>query len=390
VPPPVLPTDLVYAQRPDARGQARVELPFASNAPQVRVYYTTETTALRGLELRAASGESDAAEAAAAFTEITQAPIGSARAQAFGNHKNLLRYDMFENLTAAPFPAGTAHLFPHALSGSLEGLALYRVISVAPSGVQSDFQTSPIVAAMVPNFGPPARPMLQAEFRAVDQGGGVRLHVRVPASKMVPVAFRVRRSTEPYPDTRQMLPVNSGDLAALGTPAGSWLETLPVTDDQGMTFTLVDPGPFDDWRRYFWSVEVQAGPPPGAPTSGFVPAGEWSTPSATANLDVIPSNPPGALANVAAQHLGADAVVTITTGSASRVVGTKLGVFRVEVFRVAKGARPIAVAGNVEAVSATEFTITDTDAPTTEVKYAARVVDALGRAGTLTLSNTLV
>jgi hypothetical protein len=393
VPPPSLPTDLIYARRPDARGQARVELPFPNPSPDVRVFYTTETTARRGLELLAAGGGPQAADAAAALIEINGAAAGSPRAQAFGNRRSLLGYDMFENLTAGPFtPGGAGFLFPHALSGSLEGLALYRVISVAPSGVQSDFATAPLVAAMVPNFGPPPRPMVRAEFRPDDQGGGVRLRVTVAGTARPPIAFRVRRSSEAYDDARRMLEVNAGQLDAVGNPAGSWLEEPPVTDDQGTTtFSLIDPGPFRSWRSQFWAVEVQAGPPPGAPTSGtsLIPVGDWSTASPTTSLDIVPATPPGAPDSVTAQRVGSDVVVSITASGAAQVIGTRFGTFRLEVFRLKEGARPLAVTGSPVQVAPTGFTITDSDAPA-EVSYAARVVDAFGRAGAITTSNSTV
>ena len=215
----------------------------------------------------------------------------------------------------------------------------------------------------------------------------MRVEVKVPASKIVPVAFRVRRATQAYTDTRQMLEVNFGELGAVGTPPESWLEAPPVTDDEGMTFSIVDSGPFANWRRHFWAIEVQAGPPPGAPTSGgFVPDGEWSAPSAATNLDIVPADPPGPPDSVTAERIGPDVVVSITASGSAQVIGSRFGTFRLEVYRIVNGARPIAVAGAPVQVSPTGFTITDVGAPA-DVTYAARVVDAFERAGTLTTSN---
>jgi hypothetical protein len=387
VPPPVMPTDLIYSKRPDARGQARVELPFPSTSPDVRVYYTTETTILKGLELLQASNDPNAADAATALIEINNADEGSPRAQAVGKWKKLLDYSMFENLTPAPFsPSKSGFLFPHVLSGSLEVLALYRVLSVTSSGVMSDFGTSPLVAAMVPNFGAPARPLVRAVRQLPSDGTGVLLEVKVSSGTLAPAAFRVRRATQPYPDERQMLVANAGQLAAPAT--GSWLDTPAVTGPQGITFTLVDPGPFIDWRRYFWSVELQSGPPPGAPPAG-APAGEWSLPSSPGSVEIIPADPPGAPDSVVAQRVGTDVTVTITATGSAAVVGSRLGAFKVEVFRVAPGARPIAVPATPVQVDASTFTVTDPAAPG-GVTYSARIVDPLGRRGAFTSSGTSV
>jgi hypothetical protein len=391
VPPPLLPTDLIYAQRPDTRGNARLELPFPAGSPLVRVYFTTETTVLKGLALLQAAGGQTGADATTAINEITAATQGSARAQAFGKWKALYDYTMFENLTEAPFsPTDNGLFFPHVLSSSLTNLALYRVLSVAPSGVLSDFATSPLVAAMVPNFGAPPRPFVTVSPQDPADGQGVVLTVKVSGGTIAPFAFRVRRATQPYSDPRSMLVVNTGGLAALGSPASSWLATVPKTDSQGATmFTLIDPGPFARWRRYFWSVEVQAAPPPGAPTTGFVPPGEWSLPSSPVQQNFVPPDPPGAPDSVTAQRNGNDVVVTITATGTAAPVGTPLGLFRVEVFRTVPGARPLAVAGAVANVSATQMTITDTNVPA-NASYAARVVDPLGRRGALTTSSTPV
>jgi hypothetical protein len=386
VPPPVLPTDLIYTRRPDTRGNARLEMPFPQGSPLVRIYYTTETTVLKGLGLAADGGSADAATA---ITEITNATQGAARAQAFGKWKTLYDYDMFENVTTEPFsPTANGLIFPHALSASLTNLALYRVLSVAPSGVLSDFKTSPLVAAMVPNFGAPARPFVTVAPQDPAVGQGVVVTVKVSGGTIAPFAFRVRRASKPYPDPRNMLVVNAGQLGALGTPPSSWLATAPVTDSQGTTtFTLIDPGPFARWRRYFWSVEVQAAPPPGA--SSTVPAGEWSLPSSPVPQEFVPADPPSAPDSVTAQRTGNDVVVTITATGAAAPVGTPLGLFRVEVFRMVAGARPLALPGVIATVSATAMTITDTGAPA-NVTYAARVVDPLGRRGALATSITPV
>ena len=390
VPPPVMPTDLIYTRRPDARGNARLELPFPSGSPLVRLYFTTETTAVKGLQLIVDAGGTSASDAATAITEITTATQGSPRAQAFGKWKTLLDYTMFENITVEPFsPSANGFFFPHQLSASLGGLGLYRVLSVAPSGVVSDFVTSPLVAAMIPNFGAPPRPLITVSPQDPADGSGMEVAVKLTGGSIAAGAFRVRRAIQSYPDPRAMLIANAGSLGAVGSPASSWLKAVPSTDSSGTTtFTLIDPGPFVNWRQYFWSVEVQAAAPPGAPSTG-APAGEWSLPSSLAHKDVVPPNAPIAPDSVTAQRTGNDVVVNITTSGTATPVGTAIGLFQVEVFRNIPGARPKAVAGGVVYLSATALTITDTSVPA-NATYSVRVVDPLGRRGALTTSTTPV
>jgi hypothetical protein len=258
------------------------------------------------------------------------------------------------------------------------------VLSVAPSGVLSDFATSPLVAAMIPNFIATARPLLSVSPQDPSAGTGVVLTVKVSGGTLAPSAFRVRRATQPYPDPRQMLLVNTGALAAVGSPPSSWLQAPPTTDAQGATnFTLVDPGPLLDWKRYFWSVEVQAAAPDGLPAGA--PAVDWSLPSSPVHLNIVPANPPGAPDSVTAQRNGTDVVVTVTATGSAALIGTRLGTFRLEIFRVVPGARPFAVPGAVAIVSPTQMTVTDSNAPA-NASYTARVVDPLGRRGVLTTS----
>jgi hypothetical protein len=391
IPPPVLPTELIYAQRPDAQGLARVEIPFPSGSPTCRVYFTTETTARAGLAALAASTKPGAADAATALTEIDAADPGTERAQAIGRWKHLLDMSMFENLTVEPFtPTGASRVYPHALSGSLENLALYRVLSVSAGGALSVFATSPLVAAMVPNFGPPARPLVQAvrETDQVSNTDQVRIEVRVPLSARTPVAFRVRRATVPYQDNRQMAIENTGTLEAF-TPGSSWLEAAPSTDERGTIFTLIDPGPLTSWKRYFWAVEVQADEPPGAPTGGttFIPPGEWSAPSSAAVVDMIPVAGPGAPDSIQAVRAGSDVQVTVIARGGAAVIGTPFGAFELELFRNVGNGRPVRVDAPAVQQSAIALTVTDPGAPSNAV-YTARIVDPLGRRGTpLSTSN---
>jgi hypothetical protein len=382
LPPPVLPVSLLYSRRPDARGQARFELPFPASSPSCRIYYTTEATALRGLELRKNEPGAPIADLDKALDEIKQAGAGAPRAQAFGKWKQLLTASMFENLTTAPFsPEQNGRLFPHALSASLEGLALYRVQSVSATGVLSPFDKAPLVTAMVPNFGPPPRPLVTAGKEDSASGDPVvQLQVRVPVGNFAPIKFRARRSTIRYEDVRQMSVTNAGALDS----AGGWLGAPASTDAQGnTTFVLADPGPFIPWRQYFWALEVQAGTPPGAPTDGSpVPAGEWSPASAVVSVDMVPLQPPGAPDAVTAVRNGSDVVVTITASGRAAVSGTPLGAFQVQVFRVVPGSglRPERLTGAVVRTSPTELTVTDTGPPQ-GVLYTVRIVDPLGRAG---------
>jgi hypothetical protein len=377
LPPPVLPVTLLYARRPDARGDARFELPLPASSPACRIYFTTEGTALRGLELRKSEPGAPVADLDQAIAEIEAAAPGSPRAQALGKWKQLLTGSMFENLTTAPFqPPPEGEIFPHVLSASLEGLALYKVQSVSKTGVLSAFDKAPLVAAMVPNFGPPQRPLVTVVRNKLPGASAetVRLEVNVPTGNFAPANYRVRRATGPQSDVRQMMVVTSGGLDT----TGGWLGELPVSDARGTTFVLTDPGPFIDWRKYAWAVEVQAGQPPGAPSTGFIPAGEWSVPSALATLDTVPTDPPAPPDSITAVRTGNDVVVTITATGRAAVVPTPIGIFQLDVFRTVPGTgqRPQRVSATQ--TGATVFTATDTGAPAGAI-YIVRIIDPLGR-----------
>lgn len=367
-PLPAVPTSLQYSARPDATGHARVELRWPSTpGTRYRVFASTETILLAALANHNLSGVA---------ATITAAAPGAPRAGAFRSAKVHFGWDAFQCLTPEPLVAsGTQTAFVHRVSGSLDGLALYRVLSEGASGVLADLTQADLIAVAVPNLGPPAPPLISLDPEPADhEHHGVLLRVKVKASRATPIAWRLRRSSVPVGDPLRMNIVATGVI-----PPGS-----AVVD--GTAFTIADPTPLARWRVYRWAVEVQAGRPPGAPTTGPVPAGEWSPASAPVSLAVIPAALPAAPASVVAAPAGTGVQLTITHLDADNLIGTAVGSYRFEVVRAAASYRPSKLVLAVVRGAGNAFIATD-PAPVPHARWSVRVIDPIGRASPATLSN---
>jgi len=126
-------------------------------------------------------------------------------------------------------------------------------------------------------------------------------------------------------------------------------------------------------------VEVQAGPPPGAPEVGAVPIGEWSAPSTSVTLSTIPAgNPEPASALVASVLANGDVRLTVTHQHADALVGTAFGPYRIEVHRLSPGLRPVRVEVNLRRAAGDTFEAVD-PAPPSGSAWSVRVVDPIGR-----------
>ena len=373
-PLPVMPTELQYSARPDAAGFARVELRWAAiPGARYRVFASSERTLLGALRARGQGAVADA---------IAATPAGAPRAMAIRAQKARFSWDAFESVTASPLVAtGPTASFVHRVSGSLDVLAAYRVLTEGPSGVLSEITEAEIVPVAVPNLGPPPVPL--ASLGPIDYeqdvlADGATLEVLVPPGRAFPAAWRLRRATVASADALRMDVVATGAIpAGAGTPSGTRFD-VPLA------------GPLKPWRQYRFVVEVQAGPPPGAPTAGEVPVGEWSAPSAPVTLSTIPPAAPAPLSALEATILGSgDVRLRATHPEPGSLVGTPFGAYRFEVHRLSPGARPKRLGLQLRRAADDRFEAID-PAPPEGSAWSVRVLDPLGRpSGSLTVRGSV-
>jgi hypothetical protein len=162
-----------------------------------------------------------------------------------------------------------------------------------------------------------------------------------------------------------------------------------ATTSAGTAFTIEDPTPLARWRQYRWVVEVQAGPPPGAPQVGPIPAGEWSEASAPATVAVIPPDGPAPPDTVvaAASATPGEVTLTISHADADRLIGTALGAYRFEVYRASAAERPTRLDIAIVRGAGTTFIATDASSPAAGSRWAVRLVDPIGRRSASVISN---
>src|SRR5262245_33192237 len=208
-PPPPVVTELRYTARPDAQGHARVDLDFASTpGARYRVYASTETTLLKALESAGRMAEAN---------DIRSAGPGAPRAMRFRAHQSLFGWDDFECLTKESIIAtDTTTHFTHRVSGSLDVLAIYRVIGEGASGALSDLTQADLVPFAVPNLGGPPRPQIAVLNVGLDPTvQGARLRVKTPIGRASPKAWRLRRASVPTDDPLRMQIVDQGPVGSL-------------------------------------------------------------------------------------------------------------------------------------------------------------------------------
>ena len=328
---------LLYSARPDATGFARVELVWPSvPGTRYRVFASSEPTLLGALRNAGQTAIADA---------IAATPAGAPRATAIKAQRALFSWDAFESVTASPIIAsGTSTSFVHRVSGSLDVLAAYRVLTEGPSGVARRDQPGRDHPGRRAQFRPAAAAARQPRRARLRSG---RDHRRRAARHTG--AARPRRA-----DRMARAPVERDGRAI----RCGWTSSRPA---RSRPIPLAPKAPaspsrsadtLKPWRQYRFVVEVQAGPPPGAPTAGEIPVGEWSAPSAAVTLATIPPHlpePPSALTITTLAN--GDARLTVTHPHADTLVGTAFGVYRFEVYRLSPGARPAKLALTLERVS---------------------------------------
>ncbi len=370
-PPPAVVTELRYTARPDAQGHARVDLDFGSTAGvRYRVYASTESTLLKALESSGHTAEAN---------DIRAADPGAPRAMRFKAHKALFGWDDFECLTKESIiAAGATTRFTHRVSGSLDVLTIYRVISEGASGVLSDLTQAELVPFAVPNLGPPPRPqiaVLNAGLDPITQGA--RLRVKIPIGKASPKAWRLRRASTPTTDPLRIQIVDQGLVGAL------------AAEHDSVSFEIDAPAPLKAWRQYRFAVEVQADDPPGAPSVGVLLPGEWSEASAPAGLAVIPPAAPAAPSSVVIANSGGDLQITVHHPAADSLVSTPLGPHRFELWRMEPGARPVKREVRFTRGAGDVWTAADPSAAAPGAYVSVRVIDPIGRRSDAAISNVL-
>jgi hypothetical protein len=388
-PPPVIPSALRYAAKPDAMNRARFEITLpAVTGAKYRVYFADENQLLKGLLNLTTSTDPQVtaalkSQATAALPGLTAALAMNAtdRAAAFMAHSALYTYDMFQNLTQTAVAPGT---FAHSLPGDLKTLSFYRILTWNAANVPSDFLTSPLVPVAVPNDPPPARPAISVKPAQNASGVivGAAVTVRVAKTAVDPVQYRVRRSfAGATPDPRRMLVIYEGALPAGGggvSPVSGF-----NSGPNGVTFVHTDSTGIKSWHRYAWAVELRGGAPIGSPP-GTTIHGDYGPPSKPASTMIVPPNPPDPVATFTGVRDGsgkAELAWTVT-GSPVEMMSTDMGPHKFELYRIPAGARPVVVpmATIPQAGADNVFHFTDPDTPAGSVSYRIVVIDPLGRA----------
>jgi hypothetical protein len=391
---PDLPTELIYTARPDVTGKARFQFSWKVAAASVRhrVYFTTDAIALRFFQrevereqAKPNPNQNYITVLTQAYDEVSKAEQGAVRAGVLRANSSLLPYDAFESLSREPImpvdaQGALAASFEHVVSGSFEGLALYKILAESDHGVTYDFGAAPMLTVAVPNLGAPTRPLLAASElpRVNGEPTGVRLHVTVPKNRAAIKAYRLRRTITPGTDPRKWREVASGPI-----PANR------VVTDRTIEFSLDDPYPLHWWSAYQWSVEVQADAPPGAPNNSPVPIGEWSAPSAPARISVIPPPPPPPT-QVTATRANKKVDVAISLDPATPAMKSNpRGVYRIEVVRRSSAGRevlssapisPDPVDPNILHAIDDSPLVAVSDGTAVDTYYAVRIIDPAGRA----------
>jgi hypothetical protein len=268
--------------------------------------------------------------------------------------------------------------FVHRVSGSLEVLAIYRVLGEGASGVLSEMSEAELVPFAVPNLGAPVRPQVALVNAGLDPTTqGVVLRVKVPRSQAAPKGWRLRRASVPVNDPLRMNVVDQADISGA------------TVDAEGTSFEIISPQPLVAWRQYRFAVEVQAADPPGAPTVGVVLPGEWSEASLPVPLAVIPPDGPAAPSTVAIANLAGALQITVTHPAASSLVGTALGPHRFELWRVEPTARPVLSSAHFTPGAANTWVASEDGAAPAGTYVTVRIIDPIGRRSEAAISNRI-
>lgn len=375
------PPGLRYTARPDAMGQARFQLQWISGPGQsfFRVFYSNETRLLRGLANLAEGGGPQATAAAGVLAQLAAETDFAVRAEIFDDHGALFDRHLFEQITTQPIPAtssGAVVTVNHAVSGALQVLSFYRVVSVTQAQVESKFESASIVPVRVPNSLTPSRPILSIRPTTDPVTGAfvAELTVSVPLGNIPASEYRIRRSVQGALDVNAMPVIAGGPIESTADGRGRavYLDQGPATAGGA----LLQP-----WLRYVWRAEVRGLSEPGAG-----PGADWSQPSApVAHMFVPPEPPPPPELLGLSAVPGVEAELRFTHPDPLRgAVGQG---YALEVYRQLPGQRA-SLLRTIDAGSpateggrdaAGEFHVIDADDPPLATAYSVIVRDPLGR-----------
>jgi hypothetical protein len=162
-----------------------------------------------------------------------------------------------------------------------------------------------------------------------------------------------------------------------------------TTVDSATAFEVDATEPLKAWRRYRFAVEVQSGPPPGAPTVGVIPAGEWSDASAAVPLAVVPPEAPAPPSAVLIANDGAILRITMTHPAADSLLATSMGTFTFECWRANPGARPVQRRLVFTRGPGATWLAADSGAGSPGTYVTLRLIDPVGRRSDAVISNQL-
>lgn len=346
----LMPPGLQYASRADATGHCRAELTWAVLPGQTRfrVYAAHETalrTQLQDLGQTALLDELDGLAAPERAARLRESAVRSL----FARHG-------FELLTDTPIEASSGNArFEHALSASLAGLTVYRVVALADNNVEAPFDSAELLPVAVPNLPPPGRPTLEAAALDVPLADGrrvpgIRVRLSVPPGLRAAVDYRLFRSTEETRDVGRMPQVAAGPLAAPGSPGQAQLHTLllvgdpaPGTPDPALVgdYTEVLPADIRLWMRYHFRADVRGAPEPGSGLDAVpLRPGGWSSAALPVAVLVRAADAPPAATELdfrAAQKL-------LRWTHPDALLGRHVGPYLFDVYRMAPGERELLLA----------------------------------------------
>jgi hypothetical protein len=394
----VMPPGLQYASRADATGHCRAEIawPVLPGQSRFRVYAAHETTLRTQLE---DLGE----DALLAELDALSAPDRAARLRA-SDVRSLFPRQNFELLTDTPVEAsGSTARFEHALSASLAGLSVYRVVALADNNIEAPFEDAALLPVAVPNSPIPGRPTLELASLDVPMADGrfvpgIRVRITVPPGLRAAVDYRLFRSTEETRDVGRMPQVAAGPLAAPVTPGQAQVHTVllvgdpvPGTPDKTIVgdYDEVLPADIRLWMRYHFRADVRAAPEPGSGLDG-VPLlpGNWSGAALPVAVLVLAPEPPPA-----ATDLSFRATTKLLRWThPDALLGRHAGRYLFDVYRMAPGERETLLASVAGDASPEQggrnpdgsgfFHVKDSNAaPGT--RYRVVLTDPLGRPGPL-------
>ena len=369
---------LTYTSRPDATGNATTTLTWSATSDQAgfRVFGSDETMLRAKLAEVAAGNSSPEAptqtQAQNLLTALDAAADDPARAGVWEANRHLLPRRWWLQLTPELIGGSSQVSFTHSMSGSLQVLALYRVVAVSAASVESDFRTSALLARRVPNLVLPPVPTLVAEPVYDGLNLHARLTITVPVGSIAAARYRLRRATATAEPA--LMPIVAEGVVSPSV-AGTAQQVIVVDTGATPEGARVSLNP---WLAYTWRVEVRAGAAPGGG-----PVGEWTSASDPASFTTMPPGPPAAVTSLSVTRSSGEVRVKFKHPDPLHPGGSTGYV--IDVYRQLPG-QPLtlwqSLAGQSpprKANPGAYFTLIDAPGPAAGTVYRVIVTDPIGR-----------